>query len=140
MKLHRILVALLLSVSPLASAAHAQSATGDWMTDDGSAIIHLAMRGPQLWGTITRVLDPAAPAHDIRNPDPAARTRTLVGTPVLSHFVRSGDGWDDGEAYDPKAGRSYRSRLALDGPNRLKVTGCLLFICRTKTWTRARAQ
>ncbi|MET0240015.1 MAG: DUF2147 domain-containing protein [Sphingobium sp.] len=129
------LAAMLLLIS---SAAGAQSATGDWLTDDRSAIIHVSMRGNRLWGVIARVLDPAAPAKDIRNPDPAARSRALVGTPVLIDFTRSDKGWEDGKAYDPKAGRSYRSTLAMDGPDKLKVTGCLMFICRTKVWTRSR--
>ncbi|HEX7822495.1 MAG TPA: DUF2147 domain-containing protein [Sphingobium sp.] len=132
------LAAMGVALVAMPSAARAQTVTGDWLTDDGSAIIHVAMRGAHLWGTIARVLDPAAPAKDIRNPDPAARTRPLVGTAVLLDFTRSSKGWDNGRAYDPKAGRSYRSTLALNGADRLDVTGCVLFLCRTKSWTRAR--
>ncbi len=130
----RIAFALLLAILP--STANAQAVTGDWLTDDRSAIIHVAMRGAKLWGTIARVLDPAAPTQDINNPDAAARKRPLIGTPVLIDFARSAKGWDGGKAYDPKVGRSYRSSLTLDGPNRLAVTGCVLFVCRTKVWTR----
>ncbi len=133
MRLTPAFAALLLA---LPSIAGAQGVTGDWLTDDGSAVIHVTMRGPRLWGTIARILDPAAPAKDIRNPDPAARSHPLIGTAVLIDFSRSAHGWDNGRAYDPKAGRSYRSSLALDGPNRLNVTGCILFLCRTRAWTR----
>jgi uncharacterized protein (DUF2147 family) len=133
MKARYALSAILLA---LPSPALAQTAAGEWLTDDRSAIIHVEMRGTKLWGTIARVLDPAAPAKDIRNPDPKARSRSLVGTPVLIDFTRSGTGWDNGKAYDPKAGRSYRSSLVLDRPDRLAVTGCVLFVCRTKIWTR----
>ena len=57
---------------------------------------------------------------------PAALTATTqVGT------------WKDGSAYDPKAGRSYASRIALLATGRLRVTGCVLFICRSRLWTRA---
>jgi uncharacterized protein (DUF2147 family) len=135
MKARYLLCALVLT---LPHPACAQTVTGSWLTDDKSAIIHVAMRGTRLWGTITRVLDPAAPAKDIRNPDPAARSRPLVGTSVLIDFTRSAKGWDNGKAYDPKAGRSYRSSLTLEEPDKLAVTGCVLFICQTKIWTRQR--
>lgn len=132
---------LILSLLTLAGAASAQAPeqaiTGNWKTDDGSAIIHVAPCGRAICGTIARVLDPAAPAKDINNPDRAARGRPLVGTTILSGFTRSAKGWDGGNAYDPKAGRSYKSRLALAGARGLDVTGCVMFLCQTKHWTRA---
>jgi len=119
-----------------AAPALAQSIAGEWKTDDGSAIIRVGPCGKAICGTIARVLDPAAPAKDINNPDKALRSRTLVGTPVLSGFTRKGAGWEGGTAYDPKAGRSYKSRLALSDARTLDVTGCILFLCRTKHWSR----
>lgn len=133
MKARHVLSALLLALS---SPVVAQTPTGEWLTDDRSAIIHIAMRGQKLWGTISRVLDPAAPAKDIRNPDLTARSQPLIGTAVLIDFARSAKGWDSGKAYDPKVGRSYRSTLAMEGRDKLAVTGCVLFVCRTKIWTR----
>ncbi|MET0365979.1 MAG: DUF2147 domain-containing protein [Sphingobium sp.] len=132
MKAKLFLLALLLAPA----TAHAQSETGDWLTDDGSAIVHVAPCGEKLCGRIAKVLDPKAPTNDACNPDPARRSRPLVGVAVLSDFQRAGAGWDNGSAYDPKAGRSYKSRLALDGPDRLAVTGCILFLCRTRHWKR----
>lgn len=131
-------VSKLLAVLALswASAASAQSIVGDWLTDDKSAIIRIAPCGGKLCGTILRVLDPAAPPNDANNPDPGRRKLSLIGVQVLKGFVPSASGWDGGTAYDPKAGKSYKSRLALAGPRRLDVTGCILFLCRTKHWTR----
>lgn len=83
-----------------------------------------------------RVLDPAAPKRDINNPDPTLRQRGLEGTRILSGLNAAGDGWKGGLAYDPKAGRSYKASIALASPARLDVTGCILFLCRTKHWTR----
>lgn len=132
----RLLIALLILLSPTAAAARAID--GRWLTDDGSAIIRLGPCGGKLCGTIERVLDPAAPTQDINNPDPVQRGRPLVGTPVLSGFAPSEQRWTGGTAYDPKTGRSYRSRLALDGRDLLRVTGCVLFVCRTRIWSRVR--
>lgn len=125
--------ALLLAATP----ATAASIFGRWLTDDGSAVIRIEPCGPQLCGRIERVLDPRAPAKDIRNPDKARRTKPLVGTMVLSRFTGAGAVWRKGQAYDPKAGRSYRSNVTLLADGRLKVTGCVLVICRSRYWTRA---
>jgi uncharacterized protein (DUF2147 family) len=109
---------------------------GHWVTDDRTAIIRIEPCGAQLCGTIERVLNPKAPPNDINNPDPVHRTQPLVGARVLSGFSGSGAHWQGGLAYDPKAGRSYRSQLTLESANRLRVTGCVLFICKSLTWSR----
>jgi len=72
-----------------AAPALAQSIAGEWKTDDGSAIIRVGPCGKAICGTIARVLDPAAPAKDINNPDKALRSRTLVG-PTNVEGVRVG--------------------------------------------------
>jgi uncharacterized protein (DUF2147 family) len=136
----RLNVSLFAVIAALAGTtpAHAvPSIFGHWITDDRSALIRIDRCGAHLCGTIERVLNPKAPTHDINNPDAGRRTRALVGVPVLTGFTGAGAKWDGGQAYDPKAGRSYRSRLVLDGENRLRVTGCVMFLCRSLTWTRA---
>jgi uncharacterized protein (DUF2147 family) len=125
--------ALLAAASP---AAAASSIFGRWVTDDHSAVVRIDRCGAQLCGTIERVLNPKAPTHDINNPDAARRTHPLVGVGVLTGFTGSGARWQGGRAYDPKAGRSYNSRLALEGDNRLQVTGCVFFLCKSLIWTR----
>ncbi|TCM16425.1 uncharacterized protein (DUF2147 family) [Novosphingobium sp. PhB165] len=109
---------------------------GRWLTDDGAGVVEIAPCGSALCGKLVAVLDPKAPAHDINNPDPARRALPLVGVSILTGLVRSGDGWSGGQAYDPKAGRTYRASIHLAQDGRLDVTGCLLFACRTKHWTR----
>jgi uncharacterized protein (DUF2147 family) len=122
--------------APLPAAA-APSVFGSWITDDRSAIIHVDHCGAQLCGTVERVLNPKAPARDINNPDAARRTHSMIGVPVLTGFTGSGAKWSGGQAYDPKVGKSYRAYLTLESENHLKVTGCVLFICRSLVWVRA---
>ena len=130
-----ILLSALVAIAPLPAQA-AAPIFGLWMTDNRSAVIRIAPCGRLLCGTIERVLDPKAPADDINAPDPAHRQHALVGTQVLTGFTGAGAEWSGGTAYDPRAGRSYRSRLRLESADRLRLTGCLLFICRTLIWTR----
>lgn len=122
----------------LVPAVAAAPIFGRWLTDDGTAVIRIEPCGHKLCGRIERVLDPKAPVNDINNPDAGLRRRPLVGAMVLSNFAEAESVWEGGRAYDPKAGRSYRSELKLLRNGKLKVTGCAFFLCRSRYWTRAR--
>jgi uncharacterized protein (DUF2147 family) len=113
---------------------------GLWLNDDRKGLVRIAPCGGRLCGTIVKVLDraPGAPKTDIHNPDPALRNRPFVGLQVLTGFERAGATWKNGRAYDPESGKSYRSTLALNPDGSLKVTGCVLFICESRRWTRVR--
>ena len=134
--------ALLLAV--LWAAPAWASAVGEWVTEGGKARVKMAPCAAdegQLCGTITWAeRPPDAPAGemvDIHNTDPGLRTRPIVGQPLLQGFRSAGpDAWEGGTLYDPEGGKTYKSKFRLDGPDRLKVDGCILFICQTQTWTR----
>lgn len=137
--MQRFLLAVFLIAS--ASAAHAAAdVTGNWRTEDGSAIITFARCGNQMCANIARVLvsRPGIPKTDVRNPDPALRKRPIQGLRVISGLNAKGDRWEGGRVYDPKSGKSYRSYVELNEDGSLKVAGCLAFICKTQRWTRAR--
>ena len=107
--------------------------SGDWITADRSAVVRIAPCGGSLCGRIVRVLTSGAPTTDAHNPDRTLRGRPLVGLTVLSGFTPAGAG---GRAYDPKSGNSYRTTLRLNADGSLRVTGCVLVVCRSQTWTR----
>jgi uncharacterized protein (DUF2147 family) len=113
---------------------------GLWLTDDHKGVVRIGACGPRICGWIVRVLDsgPGVPTRDVNNPNPALRGRTILGLPVLANFTGSGNDYAGGSAYDPKSGRAYRASLRLRSGNALDVTGCVLFLCRTTTWTRTR--
>ena len=102
-------------------------------------MIQIAPCGQRLCGRIARVLDTGAnvPRTDVNNPDPSRRNRPLVGLQVLSGFRSGATAWEGGQAYDPKSGSSYKSSLRLNADGSLRVTGCVLFVCRSKRWTRS---
>jgi uncharacterized protein (DUF2147 family) len=120
-----------------ATAGAAAPIEGLWLTDDRSGVIRIGPCGRQLCGWLTRVIasGPNVPTRDLRNPDPRLRGRPLAGLPILTGFNAAGAG---GRAYDPKSGRSYRATLALNADGSLNVTGCVMFICRTRRWTPTR--
>jgi uncharacterized protein (DUF2147 family) len=123
-----------------AAAAASASIQGLWLTDDRKAVIQIAPCGRQMCGTIAKVLDksPQALDHDAHNPDPKLRGRKIVGLPTLTGFDGAGGSWKGGRAYDPKSGKSYRSAMELQPDGRLKVSGCIMFLCDSMLWTRVR--
>lgn len=133
-----LLGVLAMSIPGPSQAATSNTIFGNWRTDDGSAIVSIDKCGQFLCGKIARIIDPKAPANDIHDPDRKKRSQPLVGMMILSKFVGSGTAWKDGRAYDPKTGHSYHSSLHLQDNGTLKVTGCVLFVCRSRDWTRAR--
>ena len=74
---------------------------------------------------------------DIHNRNAALRDRPLLGLPVLTNFVRDGNGLD-GNIYDPKSGRTFDATLTLADASTLNIKACVLFICKTQIWTRVR--
>jgi uncharacterized protein (DUF2147 family) len=136
----RITASLALAAISVAVTAAPPSVQGDWLTDDHKGVVRIAPCGQHLCGTIVRVLDtnPGTPKTDVNNPDASRRGRPILGLQVLSGFAAGGAAWEGGRAYDPKSGKSYRSTLALNADGSLKVTGCVLFLCRSKRWTRFR--
>jgi uncharacterized protein (DUF2147 family) len=75
--------------------------------------------------------------RDIHNRDPALRSRPIIGLPLLQDFAPTGPGsWGGGTIYDPEGGKTYNSKMRLKDADRLEVSGCILFFCRSQTWTR----
>ncbi len=120
------------------AAVPATDIAGLWVTDDDKGLVKIEPCGAKLCGRIVRVLDTGAdvPKTDVHNPNPRLRARSLAGLLTLWDFNRSGSTWTGGRAYDPKSGKSYRSSLARNPDGSLKLTGCVLFICESRRWTR----
>ena len=69
------------------------------------------------------------PWTDKNNPDPAQRSRPLVGVPVLYALVPDGPGRWSGRLYNVDNGNSYAGRLLELGPATIRVEGCAIGIC-----------
>ena len=125
----------MLSLTALLLAAAPAPITGRWLTVEGKAIVEIASCGATLCGRIARVLKPrpGGPAVDIKNPDPALRTRPIAGMAILTGFTANGDRWQ-GRIYDPESGKTYRSELTRTGGT-LTVKGCWGPFCRSQSWT-----
>jgi uncharacterized protein (DUF2147 family) len=122
--------------APLAAA---EPIGGLWTTQAKDGQVQIGACGSSVCGRLVRFLVPpkqGADQRDVNNPDPALRSRKVLGLPILTGFVANGDAWR-GRVYDPKSGKSYRSILRRLGPDRLEVKGCIGPFCQTQIWRRA---
>ena len=110
---------------------------GIWDTNDG-AEVEIYEREGYYFGKFVRFYDdPPAGGIDSHNPDPALRTRSLVGADFILKFEFLDGKWKNGRIYNPENGKDYEADLELDGED-LKVRGWLWFrlLGRTVRWTR----
>ena len=118
------------------AAAVAGAPNGTFVTEDGTALVRVEPCGASICGRVAEVLNrqPGIPHTDVHNPDQQLRSRPLVGLPILSGFTWDGRQWTGGQIYDPKTGRTYRSKLSVAPDGSLSVSGCVLFICQSQHW------
>jgi uncharacterized protein (DUF2147 family) len=119
----------------LSGPALANDATGAWLVEEKSAVIKVEACEPGLCGLIGWAQTPGV---DRNNPDPAKRSRNIVGMQIFSMKPAGQNRWE-GEIYNAKDGKTYSGRVALTGANSLRIEGCVLgFLCGGETWTRTK--
>jgi uncharacterized protein (DUF2147 family) len=121
-------------------ALAATPVTGKWITAERDSVIEIGTCGTTVCGKVLRLMklnpDGKMPM-DANNPNPALRTRPVQGIMILTGFTDGGSHWS-GRIYDPKSGKSYKSKLTRNADGTLKVQGCIGFLCQSFTWTAAR--
>jgi len=125
--------AFALSVLPAMGAQ--DGPTGTWRVEDGKALIRIVDCGGQYWGVVAWEKTPGV---DGKNPNPALRSRSTLGIPVLLALKPDGAGKWRGHIYNAEDGQTYDSHITMAGAGRLRVEGCVLGImCGGETWSRA---
>lgn len=126
------LLLLLLATLP-ASAQKAGDASGLWLTQTGDSKVRLSRCGAGYCGVIAST---SGKGIDDKNPDPALRSRSVVGVQIVNAPSASGDGYE-GTLYNPNDGKTYSGTLKLTGPASLEVAGCVMGVfCKRQTWKR----
>ena len=146
MKLRYALPALMVLASHAAAAAPAAAPDpkGDWLVNDGTAVIHIAVcpdtpPTTALCGTIAWTKSP--PGLDENNPDPVKQKRSIMGIPILTGMKPDKDGRFEGEIYNAENGKTYQGRIYLKGPDVLRIEGCVFgFLCGGEDWTRTKLE
>ena len=130
--------AVVLTTGP---ALAAEPPIGEWLVKDGYAHVRIENCSGALWGVITWEAKPGG--RDNENPDPALRGRPVLGMPILLDMKeKTVNDWGTkeqrwvGHVYNSENGKTYDANVVLENADTLKVQGCVLFICKTKIWTR----
>lgn len=116
---------------------------GRWATEGFGSIVEFqpcAGTPAELCGRIVRLWAPAPEGRsriDRNNPDPALRTRPLVGIAIVNGLRETLPGvWTGGRLYNPDDGRTYTGSARLRG-GVIELKGCAYnVVCRSQTWRR----
>jgi uncharacterized protein (DUF2147 family) len=132
-------IATLLGVAP-ASAQRAEP-TGIWLTQAGDARVRVSKCGGGMCGVIVWLREPidsatGRPQVDDKNPNPALKTRPVIGLPLFSGMRASGPNKWSGQIYNADDGGTYASSVSMAGSDSLRVEGCVGALCGGETWTR----
>lgn len=118
-----------------AGAAPAGDPSGLWLTETGHSRIRIVPCGGGYCGTIVSAPGKALDAH---NPDPALRSRSVIGVQILDARKPDGSGYS-GTLYNPNDGKTYSGLMKMTHPDTLEVSGCVLgFLCKSQVWTRTK--
>ncbi len=126
---------------------------GIWQTQELSEVT-IALCPHGFCGTLSKIVVPregltdeeyaaaqAMPVEsftDMRNPDPALRSRPMLGLQILTLLTSTKPNIYDGEIYNPQDGNIYSGYVEMLGPDLIKLNGCVLYnlICQGQDWVR----
>ncbi len=142
--------ALLLTI--FTHAQNPDAILGKWWTQEKDSQIEIYPCDEKYCGKIIFLQDPnyspedskgmaEKPKVDRGNPDRAKRERPLLGMDMFGDFTYSGKNlWENGFIYDPRDGKTYKCKITMESPDRLKVRGYILItlIGKTNTFTRVK--
>ncbi|MGA3061734.1 MAG: DUF2147 domain-containing protein [Methylocystis sp.] len=130
-------IALIMALTLLPPVAALAGPAGKWRVGDGTAVINIHNCGAGLCGSIDSI--PDRNAKDENNPNPAQRSRALLGLPILS-LQKSGDNLWSGTIYNAQDGQNYSARLTQKSDTVVTLEGCVpsTNVCGEDQWTRQR--
>ena len=115
---------------------------GIWLNDDKDAKVEIYRSGDKYFGKIIWTSnmyegDGKTLRRDGKNSNEQLRQRPILNMVVLSGLSYLDGEWTGGEIYDPKSGKTYKSKVRLK-VNKLEVRGYVgsPMFGRTTTWTR----
>jgi uncharacterized protein (DUF2147 family) len=127
-------LAIFMMVSTTAFGLGPDDLLGQWYTDGQESKLEFFKCGEKVCVRIAWLKEPnytdkkegpvGTPKVDQHNPDPAKRSRPLLGLQIMEGFTSVGDNrWEGGKIYNPETGKIYHGKLQLLSPTRLKLRG-----------------
>jgi uncharacterized protein (DUF2147 family) len=131
-------LAALATLASLSGAQAQEPPTGTWLTEGGEIRVRIAKCASAYCGTIVWERKESQVTN---NPDPALRSRKMIGVQLLTDLKPNDEGGYTGNVYNPRDGRTYTAKVKLKSADALELSGCLLAVlCQSQTWTRVAEQ
>lgn len=127
-----------------ANATQPAEVIGVWLSPKANMRVRIVPCGSGLCGNIVWMKDPSnpqtgEPLTDSKNPDPEKRNRPILGIQMITDLKpgRAAGEWT-AQVYSPNEGKTSNVNFFVDGPNSIKIEGCIIvgLLCRAQTWTR----
>lgn len=126
----RRLARLALFLAAISSASMLDAAVnGKWINPSRSVIIDIGPCGHLLCGTVVWASEKA-------KQDARKGTHQLVGTQLLTGLHHASTHLWKGKIFVPDQNMHASAKLKTQGGNELKVSGCVMMICKSQMWTR----
>ena len=126
------------------SAFAADSAVGRWKTIDDDtgkpkSIVEITQAANgSVSGRIVELFNPSKPNPTCDKCSDDRKNKPITGMEIIRGMKASGSGkYAGGTILKPDEGKVYKSKMALiEGGQKLEVSGCIAFICKSQTWLR----
>ena len=140
---HFIVLAVVLFTSYTSIfAQNGDAVKGVWLNNEKNAKLEVYKSGNSYFGKIIWSkdmfeADGKTSKKDINNSNEKLRSRNLLNLNILSGLTYDDGEWTGGELYDPKSGKTYKSKMKLKGGN-LEIRGYVgsPMFGKTMVWTR----
>jgi uncharacterized protein (DUF2147 family) len=123
-----------------AAAAYAQTADdafGVWENPENKSHTEFYKCGAGVCGKIVKVVD--GQKTDDKNPDPARRSRSIVGLVIMQGAKKTGPASWSGALYNRADGKTYSGTLTVKSKTAVELSGCVAAVfCKTVTFKRVK--
>lgn len=119
--------------------ALASDPTGLWQSESGLSRYEVRPCGPGICVKIVWIVEGPG-VRDAHNPNPALRSRPVMGIDIISSSRAVRPHRWEGRIYNFKNGQTYSGWAQLESAGTLRVAGCIVggLICLSQTMTRMR--
>ncbi len=135
-------VVLALAAGAVSAETPSAGPEGMWALPKNKLTVDIKFcNGDRLCGTIAKIRKPldkyGKPKLDKENPDPALRSRPIIGLPIMTDMKPTGSGEWEGKIYNADDGTTYRAEARLEG-DKFLVKGCWAVFCKKLNFRRVK--
>ena len=141
----RIILALLVSLFVVGSGhGQAEALLGEWESAEKDGRMAFYRNGSTYaarltWGVQITEADRKTSKKDARNPDPALRSRNIVGITYITGLTHRDGEYVGGRIYNPLDGNTYDCKVKLEnGDVHLRVYMGIPVLGETRVWKRVK--